>query len=181
LLEGKTVNLRVMEREDVDFRVECINDPNFLGEYDNFPKQMSKSDWLKRFDSQEPSQINFKVFIIQKKDGTKIGTVVHFNNQPSNLLEIGYAVVPSERGKGYGTEAIQLMVDYLFLSQDIIRIQASTDVRNMASQKVLEKNGFKKEGVLRKSYYARGTWTDGYVYSILREEWKEPKILTRTE
>ena len=89
-------------------------------------------------------------------------------------------MLPSERGKGYGTEALQLMVDYLFLSKDVMRIQAQTDQRNKASQKILEKVGFKKEGALRKSFFIRGEWQDDYVYSILREEWKEPKILTRT-
>jgi len=53
-------------------------------------------------------------------------------------------------------------------------------VKNRASQRVLEKAGFKKEGALRKSMFVRGEWVDTYVYSILREEWKEPKILTKT-
>jgi len=61
-----------------------------------------------------------------------------------------------------------------------MRIQAQTDQRNVASQRVLEKAGFKKEGTLRKNFFMRGEWTDDYIYSILREEWKEPKILTRT-
>jgi len=95
-------------------------------------------------------------------------------------LEIGYILVPSERGKGYCTEAVNLMVDYLFLSKEIRRIQAQTDLRNVASQKVLEKVGFKKEGTLRRNFFTRGEWRDAYIYSILREEWKVPKILTRT-
>jgi len=72
------------------------------------------------------------------------------------------------------------MVDYLFLSKDVVRIQALTDVRNKASQRVLEKTGFQKEGVLRKVGYVRGKWADACVYSVLREEWKKPKILTKT-
>ena len=72
------------------------------------------------------------------------------------------------------------MVDYLFLSKEIVRIQAHTDVRNVASQKVLEKAGFKKEGTVRKFSFIRGEWRDGLLYSLLREEWKEPKILTKT-
>jgi RimJ/RimL family protein N-acetyltransferase len=88
--------------------------------------------------------------------------------------------VPSERGKGYCSEAVKIMVDYLFLSKDTGRIQAQTDPRNTASQKVLEKVGFKKEGTLRKNFFTRGEWRDAYIYSILREEWKEPKMLTRT-
>jgi RimJ/RimL family protein N-acetyltransferase len=72
------------------------------------------------------------------------------------------------------------MVDYLFLSRDTARIQAHTDPRNVASQKVLEKVGFNKEGTIRKFMFMRGEWRDAYIYSILREEWKEPKILTKT-
>ena len=90
-------------------------------------------------------------------------------------------MVPSERGKGYCTEAVQLMVDYLFLSKDTVKIQAATQVENIASQKILEKTGFKRDGLMRKEMMIWGKWADGYLYSILREEWKESKILTRTE
>jgi RimJ/RimL family protein N-acetyltransferase len=95
-------------------------------------------------------------------------------------MEMGFALVPSERRKGYGEEAIQLMVDYLFLAKDIVRIQVSTDTKNKGSQKALEKAGFIKEGIMRKSWYTRGEYKGHYLYRILREEWIEPKILTRT-
>jgi len=71
------------------------------------------------------------------------------------------------------------MVDYLFLSKDMIRIQAHTELRNIASQKVLQEAGLKKEGAIRKLFFIRGEWRDALLYSILREEWKEPKILTK--
>jgi RimJ/RimL family protein N-acetyltransferase len=95
------------------------------------------------------------------------------------IWEIGFALIPSERGKGYGTEAVTIFVDYLFLSRDLIRIQATTDLRNMASQRTLEKVGFKREGIVRKSMFIHGEWRDLLLHSILREEWKEPKILTK--
>jgi len=44
----------------------------------------------------------------------------------------------------------------------------------------LEKVGFAKEGTIRKFFFMRGEWRDAYLYGILREEWKEPKILTKT-
>jgi RimJ/RimL family protein N-acetyltransferase len=121
-----------------------------------------------------------KDFIIQKKDGIRIGLISHLITQPYKWMEIIYTIVPSERGKGYGTEAVQLMVDYLFLSQNICRIQAITNVGNKASQRVLEKAGLRIEGTIRKLLLVRGVWTDYCLHSILREEWKEPKILTRT-
>jgi RimJ/RimL family protein N-acetyltransferase len=72
------------------------------------------------------------------------------------------------------------MVDYLFLTKDIVRVQAGTHVRNLPSQKTLEKVGFKREGIIRKVYFIYGSWADHYMYSILREECREPRILTKT-
>ncbi len=65
--------------------------------------------------------------------------------------------------------------------QDVVRVQAHTHIGNKASQRVLEKSGFKREGIIKKDTFARGEWRDSCLYSILREEWKEPRILTRTE
>ena len=181
MLEGNRVNLRIMEREDVEFSFEFSNQMGFWGEYDPIPQQRSKAERFKLFDS--PSQLAILSerarFVIEKKDGTKIGTIAHWFVQPNRYMEIGYDLIPSERGKGYGTEAVQIMVDYLFLSRDIVRIQAMTHVRNKASQRVLEKSGFKREGTVRKSGFVRGEWVDAYLYSALREEWKGPKALPR--
>lgn len=175
MLEGKKVNLRVMEKDDLPLVTEYENDPDFWGELAVYPLlQKSKADLEKEYDKRPPEE---NWFFIEKKDGTKVGAAFHFPE--GRLLEIGYALVPSERRKGYGTEAAKIMVDYLFLSKGIVRIQAHTDVRNAVSQKVLEKIGFKKEGIIRKYAFVCGEWRDALLYSILREDWKEPKILTK--
>jgi RimJ/RimL family protein N-acetyltransferase len=153
-----------------------------LGEYVGISEQITKSQQMKYFDN--PSNYTIltesKWFIVQKKDGAKIGLMNHCLTLPSRCTELSLGLTPKEQGKGYGTETTQLMVDYLFLSKDIARIQATINVKNTASQRVVEKVGFKREGLLRKMAFIRGEWTDFYLYSILREEWKEPKILTRT-
>jgi ribosomal-protein-alanine N-acetyltransferase len=179
LLEGKSVNLRVMERDDIDFMTDCFNNIDFWGEYDPIAEQRSKTERLRQFDNPSNWAIvtERRRFVVQKKDGTRIGFISHWVAQPSSIMEIGYHIVTSERGRGHGTEAVQLMVDYLFLSKNIVRIEATTDVRNKPSQRVLEKAGFKIEGTIRKSALVRGEWTNAYLYSILREEWKKPRIL----
>jgi len=174
LLEGKSVNLRVIEKEDLPLLADWSNNPAYLGEYIWLPQQ-SRTEWAKKYDDLTPDT---KWFFIEKKDGTKIGTMFHW--PIGNLLEIGCVLIPTERGKGYCTEAVKIVLDYLFLSKNIVRIQAHTDARNMTSQKVLQNVGFKKEGTIRKSVFARGEWKDRCLYSILREEWKEPRILTKT-
>jgi RimJ/RimL family protein N-acetyltransferase len=173
LLEGRNVNLRVVEKEDLPSIADWLNNPEFFN-YAPFPRR-SKAELEKQYDS-APS--DSKWFIVEKKNSGKIGFVYH--ELMGSQLEIGYALLPHERGKGYGSEAITIIVDYLFLTKPIARIQATTDVRNEPSQRVLEKNEFKREGIIRKAGFVRDQWRDEYLYSILREEWKEPKILTKT-
>jgi len=173
LLEGKTVNLRIMEREDLAVLREWDNNSEFMGEYEPL-RQETKTELEKTYDNLKDAQW----FFVQKKDGTRIGYVAHF--LAAGETELGYFIVPNERGKGYVSETIEIIVDYIFLSRDVVRIQAKADPENVASWKALEKAGFQREGVLRKTFYCRGKWRDDCIYSILREEWKEPRILTKT-
>ena len=172
LLEGKSVNLKIMEREDLPVLHEWDNNPEFMGEYEPL-RQETRTDLERTYDNLKDAQW----FFVEKKDGTRIGYMAHF--LAAGEIELGYFIVPSERSRGYVSEAIKIMVDYLFLSRDVVRIQAKADPENIASWKALEKAGFKREGVLRKTFYCRGKWRDDSMYSILREEWKEPKILKR--
>jgi RimJ/RimL family protein N-acetyltransferase len=164
-----------MEKEDLSLYTEWVNDPEFYGPFINI-QQRSKAKIEKYF---ETLPENTKWFLIEKSDGDKIGYILYwyFNEH----WEIGYGLAPSERGKGFSTEAVQVLLDFLFLSRDLVRVQAHADVENVASQKVLEKSGFSKEGTVRKSTYALGKWRDEYLYSILREEWEKPKILTKIQ
>ena len=173
MLEGKNVNLRVIEKEDLPLLIEWVNNPQ-TDEFSPLDPQLSKKELEDRYDKRGPDE---KSFLIEKKDGSRIGSIGHYPR--GSMLEIGYSIFPDERGKGYCTEAVQIMVDYLFMSRNIVRVQAHTSIRNKASQRALEKSGFKKEGTLRKEYFVRGEWVDSCVYGILREEWKEPKILTK--
>ena len=171
MLEGRNVNLRIMEREDLSIVKEWDNEVGIMGEYEPIVQE-TKTDLEKQFDKLTEGQW----FFVEKKDGAKIGFIAHF---VAHDTVIGYALLPNERGKGYGSEAVQIMADYLFLTKNIVRIQAETHPENIASQRVLEKAGFKKEGIIRKSFFSRGIWRDTAMFSILREEWKEPKTLTR--
>lgn len=162
-----------MEKEDLPLVKKWVNDLEFAGEYEEI-SQETKADLEKQYDQLAGGQW----FFVEKKDGSKIGYVAHYTVS-GKLTEIGYSLVPNERGKGYGIEAVKIMVEYLFLSKDIVRIQAKTDPRNAASHRVLEKAGFEKEGIVRKSFFCRGEWRGTALFSILREEWKEPRILTK--
>jgi RimJ/RimL family protein N-acetyltransferase len=173
LLEGKTVNLRVVEKEDLPTISEWLNTPEVFGEY-NPLIQVSRADIEKDYEKRSFEQSEF---LIEGKDGSKLGYIWHFNvmHPAGRILEIGYFLVPNERDKGYCTEAINLMVDYLFLSKNIERIQAMTDTRNVGSQKVLEKTGFRKEGTIRKLFFLKGQQVEPYCIAFSEKSGKNQR------
>jgi RimJ/RimL family protein N-acetyltransferase len=91
-------------------------------------------------------------------------------NRGSIALNLGIALIPSARGRGIGTRAQRLLADYLFEQTLTHRVEASTDVTNVAEQRALERAGFTRDGVLRGSQFRLGEWHDMVVYSRLRTD-----------
>jgi RimJ/RimL family protein N-acetyltransferase len=86
---------------------------------------------------------------------------------------MGIGLVASARGKGYGTVAQRLLVDYLFAHTPAHRIEADTELENIAEQRALEKAGFTREGVIRQVVWRDGAWRDGVIYGILRGDFDQ--------
>ncbi|MDR0342140.1 MAG: GNAT family N-acetyltransferase [Nocardiopsaceae bacterium] len=84
--------------------------------------------------------------------------------------EMGIAILPGARGRGYGTQAHRLLVSYLFAHTTVHRIEAATETGNVAEQKALASAGFTREGVSRGIGWRDGAWRDGVIYSILRSD-----------
>jgi RimJ/RimL family protein N-acetyltransferase len=78
--------------------------------------------------------------------------------------------VPKARGQGYGTEAQRQLAAYLFETTAVNRVDAATDVENLAEQRSLEKAGFRRDGILRGSQFRAGAYHDLVVYSRLRDD-----------
>jgi RimJ/RimL family protein N-acetyltransferase len=93
-----------------------------------------------------------------------------FTSRISHCWNIGIALFPEARGKGYGTEAQRMLVHYLFAHTQVFRIEAATETANTAEQRALEKAGFTREGILRGYAFRDGRWRDGVLYSVLRHE-----------
>jgi RimJ/RimL family protein N-acetyltransferase len=169
-LIGGKVKLRPADDSDFEDFYNWWNDPEFAGEYaGDSPKSRDEVKQLLK-DSHS--------FVIEgRTDGRKIGFISYYlvRSDYLNLYEIGYRVKPSERGKGYTTEAARLLVDHLFTTKPIQRIESVTDTENIPSQRVLEKNGFRREGQLKKRFFLDGDYRDEYIYRLLREEWLESR------
>ncbi|KAK6804844.1 hypothetical protein RDI58_002628 [Solanum bulbocastanum] len=106
-------------------------------------------------------------------DDRSIGFVSVFpgSGDDRNRADVGYAVAFEYWGQGIGTEAVKMTVPQVYSEfPEVIRLQALVDVENKASQRVLEKVGFIKEGKLRKYGYHKGKLVDLFMYSLLSTE-----------
>lgn len=91
-------------------------------------------------------------------------------NLGSQALDIGISLRPSERGQGHGSRAQRMLARYLFTTTWTRRVQASTDVDNVAEQRALERAGFVREGVLRGAQWRQGCFHDLVSYAVLRDD-----------
>lgn len=82
--------------------------------------------------------------------------------------EIGYAIHPNFRGKGLATKAVKLLTAYAFKKYKLKRISAMGRAKNKASARVLEKAGYKLEGILRKNKCVEGVYLDDFIYAKVR-------------
>jgi RimJ/RimL family protein N-acetyltransferase len=84
--------------------------------------------------------------------------------------EVGYWIRRSEWGRGFGTEALRLVVRFAFSTLRLHRLQATVAAGNARSARVLEKVGFRREGVARHAHRRAGRWRDDWLFGLLRSE-----------
>jgi RimJ/RimL family protein N-acetyltransferase len=91
-------------------------------------------------------------------------------NDGSRCPMIGIWLRPEHRGRGIGTAAQRQMAELFFRHTAVNRVEAHTDVENIAEQRALEAAGFQREGVTRGAQWRDGRYHDGMLYAVLRED-----------
>jgi len=86
---------------------------------------------------------------------------------------IGFTIAAKHWRKGYISEVIPCLLEYLFEDMDIHRVVADCDVDNVASYRTLEKLGFRREAHFVESYLVNGVYASEYHYGLLQREWRE--------
>jgi ribosomal-protein-alanine N-acetyltransferase len=108
---------------------------------------------------------------IVQVDGEPAGWItLVVSNWEHGLAEVGYALSSPYQSRGLMSEAVQILLDDIFTNTLIDRVEARCAIENVGSQRVLEKNGFQREGLLRGYFRLRGRRIDNYLYSLLRED-----------
>lgn len=115
---------------------------------------------------------NNRWLITLKDTQEPIGTIgFHKWDKRNNITDIGYDLTPEAWQKGYMTEAITAVLPFLFEELKVNKVQAIVHVDNQASQLLLKKVGFEKEGLIRAMYLYRGVYHDHLLFGVLRGEY----------
>ena len=95
-------------------------------------------------------------------DTTPFGKIVH----------MGYMMLPNYHGRGYMTEVAKKMIEFAFTQDNCIRITTGCHKENVASHRVIEKSGFRKEAEKIKAVFHDGEMKDRLEYAINKDEWE---------
>ena len=173
-LFGERIGLRPLEPAEAAVARQWVmeSDPLFMSCRLPGLSSMTRSAEMAQTASPEP--LRFNLGMILRGTGTLVGRVTTFDYNPRNRsCEIGYIVAPTARGKGYGREAVAILLDYLFGGVGLNKVQAQTGSFNAPSIRLLETLGFKRDAVLREHHLYKAVLHDDYVYSIVYREWHE--------
>lgn len=176
LLSTPRLSIRSLHRKDLDALYAMISMPE-TSKYD-FYEPYTRKEALHKINTNSFVQPNFQkghhtyAVSLNEQDqlvGT-IGCDIYVSNHFKKQAQIGYTIHPHFQQMGYGYEACRVFVDQLF-RKDIHRITASCFPENVASWKLLEKLGFRREAHHIKAYFTKGRYWDSYHYALLAEEW----------
>lgn len=167
-LEGDDIALRTIERDDLAFAQQTLNDPDVRSGLGlTAPQTMdNEEEWYENavVDGDD-------VHLLVCAEGDPVGVVgLNDVNGTFGNAELGYWIAPEYHGNGYATEASRLLVDYGFAERRLHKVYANAFGFNEASQRVLEKIGFEREGVHREQAFVGGEYVDVYRYGLLADE-----------
>jgi RimJ/RimL family protein N-acetyltransferase len=109
--------------------------------------------------------------IVRSSDGAGLGGIeLHLFPRDATLAEAGYWLARTARGRGTATTALRLIASWAFSALGILRLQVTTAPDNVASQRVAERAGFSREGLLRSWLPAADGRRDSLMYSLLRDD-----------
>jgi len=171
MLKGQSITLRPVRETDLDQLYTYHLDIDNRGDY--FPRGvLAQPAFQKQFhETGFWSKEEGMLVLVSPKDEI-VGHIEFFKTV--NYLdeyELSYQVYATEqRGKGVATEAINLLVRYLFETKRVNRIRLVIHPRNLASRRLAEKCGFRHEGTARGAWYNMGKHQDVEIYAILHED-----------
>lgn len=177
MLYGEKVILREYRKNDTENVLDYINDfetKKFLTPGIPFPYKFE--DELLWYEKNVPSEKGtYSMAIEEKITGEYLGGCgINSLNWKNSVAEIGIFIAKPFWNKGYGTDAIKLLIKFIFEEMNIHKVKLETYSFNQRAIRCYEKCGFTKEGILREELFREGKYHDIILMSILKDEYLIP-------
>lgn len=172
-LEGQRVYLRPIEAADTDWYYQSLFHPD-TRRLTGTQKHFSREQIARYIDGKASDPTSVLLLIALREDDSLIGDIALQSIDPINRsANIRIAVSQAaHQGRGYGTEALELLLDYGFGILNLHRIELNVYAYNDRAARVYEKVGFKREGVQRDALYYNHAYYDSILMAILEDEYR---------
>lgn len=169
------LDLRLVEHDDLHDLLE-IHASEEVARYLPFGAWTGMADakaWYQRTLARHGEGSAIQFVMHHRAQGRVIGTglLFHFEEE-SRRAEIGYVLGRKYWGQGFAHEGLGSLLEFAFGELNLRRLEAEIDPRNTASDKVLRRLGFMREGLLRQRWSLKGEISDSALYGLLRHEWE---------
>jgi RimJ/RimL family protein N-acetyltransferase len=171
-LIGEKVYLKPMEEADITNRVRWINDPDIQDTL-NYVTPVSLARTKKWFNKMIDDFTRYEFSIYSVETDEQIGFCGLFNIEKPEMKAESHAVIGEKKywKGGFGTETLKILMEYGFKELGLNRIYGYQRIHNNSSHRMVEKLGWKREGLLRQNKFSHGKLHDVYIVSILREDY----------
>ena len=175
--ETERIKLRRLKLSDAQDIYENLQDKEIIKWTLNIPWPYEKQDAIKFIRETHyriKEKTGYALGIVLKETNRVIGVIDIFKIDWKNKnAELGYWLGKKYWGRGLTTEAVKLMLKFAFEKLKLHRVYASLFEENVASRRVLEKSGFKLEGIMRECRYKHNRWHNELKFSILKNDYEE--------
>ncbi len=173
VIETKRLILREVTSEDANDMFTYLSDKDVVKPMGLEPFHTVRDVWdeIRWYKSIYEEGTGIRWGITLKDSGKVIGSCGLLNRIPKHYrAEVGYELSKDYWGKGIASEVLEAVVKYGYHQFQLERIEALIEPANLSSQKLVEKQGFRREGLLRHYEYTCGKFDDLYMYSIIKED-----------
>jgi len=178
VLETERLTLRKVTKDDVNSILKYLSNEEVMKYYglEPFKSINDALDEIAWYQSLQNNKTGIRWGITLKEQGDVIGSC-GFHNIASHHFrtEIGFELSKEQWGRGIAAEAVEAIIAYGFQHMNFQRIEALIEPPNRSSQKLVEKLGFIREGLLRNYEFTRGKFDDLYMYSLLKQDFETNK------
>jgi RimJ/RimL family protein N-acetyltransferase len=172
-LTGDGVLLRALGPDDAGAVLEIFGDPEVI-RWMSIARLRDEGEaraFIEDIDRLAESDTLFQWGIVDGGEVVGTATLAHVDRRHCRA-EVGFAVARRLWGRRIVSRALPALMRHAFETLDLHRLEADVDPENTASLRVLERNGFRREGHIRERYTQDGRWHDAVLLGLLRREWR---------